>query len=111
MPINSTRAIYLPYCVQQLGDKTWVILNRNYKPLGSGTTDYVEYEDIPIAFRIAKITPAQAKKISYKGDADATEIIYLYDDGCVPTYSKKDMAAYLPRLEALMKLKLVGELE
>lgn len=116
MPIVNTRAIYFPYCLQELKDKSWVVLNRNYKPVGSGTTEFVEYEDvIQDRMRIARITPAQAKKISYKGEIDGTvtgdRTIYLYNDGCIPTSSEKDMAAYLKRLAVLMKLKLVANPE
>lgn len=109
MPISNTRAIYFPYCLQQLEDKSWVVLNRNYKPLGSGTQEYVTYNEVPASFRIAKITASQAAALAYDGVADDEGRIYLYQDACIPTSSDKEMAAYQKRLAVLMKLKLVAE--
>jgi hypothetical protein len=106
MPVTNTRALYFPYCLQQLDDKSWIILNRNYKPLGSATEEHVTYEDIDPKMRIAKIASAQARLLAYSGDADAEGRIYLYQDGCIPTDSEKNMTAYLKRLSVLMKLKL-----
>jgi hypothetical protein len=105
MNITNTRAIYFPYCLKQLEDKTWVLLNRNYKPLG--TDSIVKYEDIPESFRIAKITPKQAQALSFESVSEAKGTIYLYDEGrTVPTGSKKNMDAYLKRLSVLITLKL-----
>ena len=62
MSMTNTRAIYFPYCLHQVEDKSWVILNRNYKALGSGTEENVMGGNVPATFRIAKITSLQAKK-------------------------------------------------
>lgn len=109
MPVTNTRAIYFPYCLQRLDDQTWVILDRNYKPLGSGAKEYVKYEDVPAAIRVRRILPSQARKLAHNSEVDDEGRIYLYDDGCVPTQSERNMAQYLKRLSALMKLKLKGE--
>jgi hypothetical protein len=106
MLTTHARQIYFAYCVHQLADKSWVVLNRNHKLLGS---DSAEYESVPAPFRIAKITGTQAQKISYLGENDAEGKIYLYNDGCIPSDSEKDMAAYLKRLSVLMNLELKGE--
>jgi len=45
MPIDNPRAIFLPYCIQRLEDGRYVVLNRNYKPLGFRTTEFLRYED------------------------------------------------------------------
>ena len=100
----STRHIYFPYCLHQRNDKLWVILNRNYKPLGTMNDDWSDYEALPAEMCIKSISSAQAKKISYSGESDNTFRIYLYDDGCIPTDSKINMEAYLNRLSVLMKL-------
>jgi len=101
----SARHTYFPYCLDQLPDKTWVVLNRNYKPLGVSDSVWADYESIPKAQRIAKISKSQAAKIDYSGEWEAGQRIYLYNDGCVPTDSKKHMDAYLGRLAVLMTLK------
>jgi len=102
MYITNTRAVYFPYCLEQLADKTWVVRNRQYKTLGTETR-----EDIPESFRIAKITPKQAQALSFESVSEAKGTIYLYDEGrTVPTGSKENMDAYLKRLSVLMKLRL-----
>jgi len=102
MSITNTLAIYFPYCLKQLEDKTWVVLNRNYKLLGSE-----KHEEIQESFRIAKITPKQAQALSFESVSEANGTIYLYDEGrTVPTGSKENMDAYLKRLSVLMKLRL-----
>lgn len=108
--IKHTRALYFPYVLKQLADKSWIILDRNYKPLGSGIMDFVTYEDhVKPQFRIKKITPAQAKKLSCSGDPHNEDSVYLYTDSCTPTTSKKYMDEYLKRLAVLMKIKLECE--
>lgn len=103
--INNIRAIYLPYCLRQRTDKLWVILNRNYKPVGTMNDDWADYDALPADMCIKNVTEAQASKISYSGQPDNNFSIYLYNDGCVPTDSKTNMDAYLSRVAALMKLK------
>lgn len=107
--ITNTRALYFPYCIRQRKDGAWLILNRNYKPIGATTSDWVDYDAHPAEACIAKITPQQAQKISYGGPPEYGDTIYLYSDGCVPTDSKKNMDSYLARLALVMKLKTVRE--
>jgi hypothetical protein len=106
---TTTRAIYFPYCLQQRKDSAWIILNRNYKPVGSTTSDWVDYDAHPADTCVESISSVQAMKISYNSSPNNKGTIYLYDDGCVPTKSKKDMDAYLGRIAFLMKLKTVRE--
>lgn len=103
MPLFDFRSIYLPYCLKKQPSGKYVVLNREYKPVGFNTKEWIKYEDFPVetAFRITK---ASAKKLSYKLSED-TECIYLYNDGCIPTQSKKNMGVYLEKLARLAKLE------
>jgi|SRR5690606_18048821 len=94
----------MPYCLQKQPDNTWVILNREYKPLGflGGLHNYGDY---PIAMNIQGLTARVADKISCNPNPDPN-CIYLYNDGCVPTHSDDNMADYLRRLAVLGPLKL-----
>ena len=92
----------------QRSDNHWVVVNRNYKPIGSGDTDFADYEKVPVKLCIKSISPNQAEKLSYNGDRDNKGRISLYNDGCCPTGSKASMNLYLARLAVLMKLKTVG---
>jgi hypothetical protein len=105
MSVLNTRAIYFPYCLHQLDDKSWIVLNRNYKPLGSGPAAFADFEDVDPEIRIAKITPNQARLLSFLGETNAEGRIYLYDGDGIP--NARGMAGYLKRLSVLMKLKPV----
>lgn len=97
------RKVFFPYCIQRVADGRYILLNRNYKPLGTFSGEWVEYETHPSVAEI-DIPPAVAKKLSW-GGSDDTDRIYLYADSCVPTDSKAHMDAYLSRLAVLMALK------
>jgi len=102
------RAVYFPYCIQKQSDGSWVVLNRQYKPVGFNTDEYIKYEEFPVSAKLQGIGPAVAKKLSYSSEASGDRI-YLYNDGCVPTDSKTKMDAYLKKLEILAKLDLARE--
>lgn len=97
------RSTHFPYCIKRIADGRYIPLNRNYKPLGIQSSDWVTYETDPSATAIA-ITAAAARNISWAGSEDL-DTIYLYNDGCIPTESAAHMSAYLKRLDVLMKLK------
>lgn len=99
------RAIYFPYCLQKQKDGSWVILNREYKPVGFNTSEFITYEEFPVAVKLEGLTPKKANKLAYSGEMEGDRI-YLYNDGCVPTRSKKNMDAYLEKLAILAKLRL-----
>ena len=102
------RAVYFPYCIQKQSDGSWVVLNRQYKPVGFNTSEYIEYEKFPVSAKLQGIGSAISKKLSYSGDASGDRI-YLYNDGCIPTGSKTNMDAYLKKLGILAKLGLTRE--
>ena len=105
MPLNDFRSVHLPYCLKRLPDGRYVVLNREYKPLGFKTSAQVHYEEYPIAVKFKGLTQKVAAKLSYKGSEDL-DSIFLYNDGCIPTRSAQNMQDYLHRLEILAKLKL-----
>lgn len=101
------RKLHFPYCLMQTEDSRYILLNRQYKPLGESAKDWITYETHPTAFSI-NLTPAMAKQLSWNGSEDIRRI-YLYSDGCIPTESPDKMNAYLSRLAVLMKLKTSAE--
>lgn len=105
---TSFSAVYFPYCIEKQDDGTWVVLNRQYKPVGFNTSDYVKYEDYPVSAKLSGIGPVTCKKIAYDGK-DQGNRIYLYNDGTNPLTSKGDMDAYLEKLEILAKLSINRE--
>lgn len=105
MPSNNVRSVHLPYCVKKLEDGRYVVLNRDYKPLGFRTKEHVDYAAYPIAFKARGLTKTVAAKISWESSEDLDNI-FLYNDGCVPTTSAANMTAYLERLHALAKVEI-----
>lgn len=105
MPLNDFRSVHLPYCLQRQPDGRHVVLNREYKPLGFNSNAHVNYEDYPILFKMERFTEAVAMRVSCNGSRDRNQVL-LYNDGCFPTSSAKNMKAYLERLAILAKLRL-----
>ena len=105
MPLTDVRMVHLPYCLDRQPDGRYVILNREYKPLGFKTRDRVDYGAYPIAVKLKDLTEAKAAKLSHEG-SENLDRIYLYNDATVPTRSAVHMRSYLERLEVLMSLKI-----
>ncbi len=99
------RYIHLPYCIQRREDGTYIVLNRDYKPLGFKPTELVRYESYPIKVKLRGLGAATAAKISWRGSRELSAI-YLYNDGCIPTSSDANMTAYLARLSHFAKLRV-----
>jgi hypothetical protein len=97
------RKTHFPYCIQRLEDGRYIILNRNYKPLGNTTGEWIDYATDASVVKL-NITTATAKKLSWE-ESQNIEKIFLYNDGCIPTSSSAHMNAYLKRLSVLMKIK------
>ena len=122
-----TRSLYrafVPYCLKRLEDKPceadncprryrkshshqrWVVLNRDYKPLGFSAADWISYEPCAIEFK-RPLRDATIAKLSFKGEVSHVapgEHIFLYDGGCAPWRGGKLAKDYFQRLEVLMKL-------
>jgi hypothetical protein len=105
MPLSDFRAIYLPYCIRKLKDGSYIFLNREYKPLGFNTGDWIDYEEHPVSTRFTGINTKLASELSWENSGDVNEI-YLYNDKTHPMNSKKYMDLYLAKIERLAKLKV-----
>lgn len=108
MPSHDVRSVVLPYCLTRQPDGRYVVLNRNYKPVGMRTQDYLTYADFPVLLRIKGLGKTAARKLSFNGNENL-DSIYLYNDACVPTDSTVNMVAYLERLKVLASLSIADE--
>ena len=90
--------------MQQNEDGSWIVLNREYKPLGFNTRDHIDYDKYPIATKFKGLGPAKLQKLSYTGKAEGSRI-YFYNDKTNPINGAKEMRVYLERLELLAKIK------
>lgn len=104
---DSFRRVFFPYCLQRQPDGRYAVLNRNYKPVGLPvpSADHVDYAETGCLVSVSGLTAARAKKLSWDGKPDL-DLIYLYDDGCVPTDSPANWAAYCARLQVLARLEI-----
>jgi hypothetical protein len=105
MPLDDFRAVFLPYCLKKQKDGRYVVLNREYKPVGFYTTTWVKYEEHPVFVKIKGLTKASAAKLSDKGETNLEEL-FLYNDATNPVSSKANMQLYLAKLEILARLSV-----
>lgn len=101
------RSIWLPYCLTKVQDEHggWIPLNRNYKPLGNSSHDWVDYSSVPPSARIQKLGQKTAIALSWDGTGiKEGETVFLYNDGSVPTRSSSNWKSYSEKLERLAAL-------
>ena len=103
--MSEVRVAFLPYCIRQVKPGWYVILNRDYKPLGAPSGYKADYEQFMI--KIPYLTEAKARKMSFNNSSDRTNIM-LYNDSCIPTTSDEHAEAYFKRLIILSKLKIAN---
>jgi hypothetical protein len=115
---GDVRTLCLPYCLKKQSDGRWILLNRRYKPLGFDVSEWVNYDDFPIAHKL-RLTRKIAAQLSYDGQGarrypafDGTgkdcEMIFLYVDASAPGRGAACMQAYLRRLAVLANVKAVA---
>jgi len=104
MPNHDFRSVHLPYCIRKLPNGSYVVLNRDYKPIGFRTTRQVDCEAYPIGVKFKRLTVKTVAKLSCQASPDINNI-YLYHDGSQPTANAKNMEEYLERIRVLAALK------
>src|SRR5712692_1541665 len=96
-PLKETeyfRTLFMPYCLQKQADGKWVVLNRNYKPLGmwpAKGAGHIKYDDYSVEM---PLTDKRAALLSWNGRRpDDKGCVWLYNDGCIPTAAPEHMKA------------------
>lgn len=88
----------LPYVIGDTElNKTQILINRHYLPLGSNPPDnatWVRYEDFPQIH--VRLTPEQIANVVDRPHGRA-----LFDDGCAPWHGRPEATTYLDRLRRL----------
>lgn len=94
----------MPYVIHEMSiENTYILVNRNYKPLGSNkatATDWVKYEDYTNLH--VKLTKQQITNV-----VSTPHEFGLYGDGNPPWRSRANAKAYLTRLKSL-QLLIIG---
>jgi hypothetical protein len=109
MPLGRVAHTHFPYCLQKTKDGNWLILNRNYKPLGTTSKEWVDYDDHADRMAIDNRTIAALKKLAVNDIPDKPDdlgLFYFYDDGSMPTESVADWDRYSKILRMLAGAKL-----
>lgn len=104
MALYDFRSIYFPYCLMRQKDGRYLVLNREYKPIGFNTIEHIDYENYPISAKIKGITKKVAIELSIS-KSNNLEQIFLYDDATNPSTNSKNLKAYLKKLEKLANFK------
>ena len=87
---------WLPYRVTVYDDRWIEVCHREYEVIQHGLAERKPTDKQLIAM-------SDKEKIDH---LDGGRMIYLYNDGCVPTHSKADWDNYCQRLRILARLKL-----
>jgi hypothetical protein len=96
--MNRIGRYILPYCLQQTTSGRYVVLNRQYKPLGY-TEGWFEYDDYSEdLLDVQEFTP----RLRWSDSDNAS--IHLYTDAQDPTLSTHNWSSYRPRLKLLRQL-------
>ncbi|SDW10370.1 hypothetical protein [Thiocapsa roseopersicina] len=103
--LDDVRAVFMPYCLDKQQDGRYAILNREYKPVGFFTKEWIKYADYPVLVDLKGLGPKTVEKLSYDGSSDPNRI-YLYDDRTAPNRGDQNMKEYLKRLSILAMLKV-----
>lgn len=102
--LRNVRHIMFPYGMTRNDDGTWVLFNRNYKPVGLISEDHVDYNDPRHKMKIKGLSRATLAKLDIRGEGLGTQI-FFYNDATTPESSASAMSAYLKRLEILIRLE------
>ena len=99
---------FLPYNVRRISGDTFILLNRNYWPVGMTQNrwyDYAACTDQHVRMNITQkqVTALTADFREHQIKPYSVDNFYLFNDGCPPWNSAKDFAAYSKRLAKLMK--------
>ena len=104
--------VWMPYCLSKVEDEHggWIPLNRNYKPLGYSSRDWVDYSSVPLSGRIKKLGQKTAIALSWDGAGISERgTVFLYNDGSIPTRSSFHWKSYSEKLKRLAALMTKGK--
>lgn len=99
------RYLFLPYCLLKQENGSYLVLNRNYKPLSFNTNDHLDYKAYPIETKFKNLTKNKAALLSWNKSTNLDKI-FLYNDACIPIVSANHMNEYLKKLRILSKLQV-----
>lgn len=106
MDNQAIRRKFFPYCIRWRRENSFILLNRDYKPLGCTSSKHVDYETHYSKVKLEYSLKQMADMFSWNGRISDEGNFWLYHDGTVPTDSKRHMRSYLEKLSRLMTLRI-----
>ena len=103
---DTARKMLFPYILQSIGNGFWIVMNREYRPLGVsidrtgqdiGPDEYDRH-----AIKLKGLGPKTSTKLNFDGILREDKIV-LYNDGCIPGSSKQATEAYLEKLRIILE--------
>lgn len=94
----------LPYCIQKTADGKWLTLNRHYKPVGTLSLDWVDYDSHPNRLSIDDDSLQKIRQLSpliYPDSIHEPEVIYLFEDALERLESQSSWSKYSEILKVL----------
>lgn len=86
----------------------YMFVNRLYKPVGLNLeySQYINYEDYPVWFKVKGFTDRVKKKVSFNNQIRECGGVFLYNDGCIPGRGIEYNKSYFMRLGYLLNLHI-----
>jgi hypothetical protein len=94
----------LPYCIQKTADGKWLALNRHYKPVGTTSLDWVDYDSHPNRLEIDADSLEEIRQLSplvYPDSIVEPEVIYLFVDDTERVEAEDSWSSYSKILRIL----------
>lgn len=106
MALLDFRAVCMPYCIKKVSPNTYIVLNREYQPIGFNTYNN-KIDKLPVYMKTKSLTKNKIDKILSisKGACLQEDSLFLYNDETNPL-RKNNRHAYFEILDILMELKV-----
>jgi hypothetical protein len=112
MALKDFFRINLPYGLKRNDKDEWFAFNREYKPLGWNTTDFINEFEYPVYTLYKGLTDKLIIKMFpdshyHRNDNGIIDRIFFYDDSTNPQSNPKYWKDYFEIIKELSKLKSV----
>jgi hypothetical protein len=105
MGLTIFREVFLPYVLRKDSEGKWVVLNREYLPIGFKERSFETPSPYPKPVTIKGLTKELILQLSCDGVFNG-ESLYLYDDRTDPTMNDENFKKYLERIRVLQRLEV-----
>jgi hypothetical protein len=113
MALGDFFRINMPYGIKINGDGEWFAFNREYKPLGWNTDDFIKEEVYPVYTKYKGVTDKKLVSLAYGTEGvhfdenGKINKILFYNDGINPQSYPKYWSLYFDKIKALSKFKII----